>query len=155
MQWYLHTSTSLNFQSTPPEQQCRTHIPLEYRQVTEIIAGPTLPLASSPQHEKCVSHFQQQSDVCICFRSELPLYRDLSKLLNRILSSERWRLSADHVWHLALRLVEGPQISDVRGATQQQNGDFEPHVNKAYLCWKKKPRRWVNMHGVSFCSCYC
>jgi hypothetical protein len=51
------------------------------------------------------------------------------------------RLTADQFPHLVLLSVEGPHVSDIRDAREQQNAVFEELVNETYLCWQMKPRR--------------
>ena len=88
--------------------------------------------------------FLQQSDVCFCFRSELLLLRDRLQLWTEFWPvSDRCRLTADQFRHLMLLSVEGPHIPDIRDAREQQNAVFEQLVNETYLCWQKKPRRWI------------
>jgi len=61
--------------------------------------------------------------------------------MNRILSSERCRLTAEHVNALMRIAIEGPAIPELRTADRNGAEEFSALLNEAYKQWIKKPRR--------------
>lgn len=61
--------------------------------------------------------------------------------LNRVLSSERSRLLPNHVNELLSITIEGPELPDVRDATDNDRRVFQDFIAKVVGCYSKKPRR--------------
>jgi len=64
--------------------------------------------------------------------------------MNRILSSERCRLTAGHVNALMRIAIEGPAIPELRDADKNKaraSEEFSALLDEAYRQWLKKPRR--------------
>jgi hypothetical protein len=81
----------------------------------------TLALAILPRYEKCIPHSRQLIRRLLVFPvGTASVERSLSTL-NRILSSERCRLTADHVRQFVRHLAEGPHaVPDARDATSSR-----------------------------------
>lgn len=58
--------------------------------------------------------------------------------MNRTLSSERSRLIPTHVDALIKVCVEGPNIPNIRDATDEEADKYCQFINKAYDIWEKK-----------------
>ena len=65
--------------------------------------------------------------------------------LNRILNSQRCRLSPEHVSQLMLLSVESQPIPDVRNAEDDEASNINTLIGAAYSLWLKKPRRLASL----------
>jgi hypothetical protein len=65
--------------------------------------------------------------------------------LNRILNSQRCRLSPEHVSQLMLLSVESQPIPDVRNAEDDETSNINTLIGAAYNLWLKKPRRLASL----------
>lgn len=63
--------------------------------------------------------------------------------MNRILCSDRCRLTPFHSEQLIRISIEGPDIPDVRDSSEDARKEFKSFINDAFLIWSKFPRRNV------------
>ena len=61
--------------------------------------------------------------------------------MNRILNSDRCRLTPDHVDTLMRISIEGPTIPDIRDGTADEVQTIETFFDKAFEAWQRRPHR--------------
>jgi len=61
--------------------------------------------------------------------------------MNRILNSDRCRLTPDHVDTLMRISIEGPTIPDIRDGTADEVQSIETFFDKAFEAWQRRPHR--------------
>ena len=61
--------------------------------------------------------------------------------MNRILNSDRCRLTPEHVDTLMLISVKGSGIPDVRNGSEDDELKLHKYIDKAYEHWQRRPHR--------------